>query len=89
MAELLGEHWSSQVNDIIGWNVSWDISWCLLSSSPLAWSDASSISIRVDARSDSLNVISHIGWGTEVSIWDQSFSVTPYAVTSALSGALW
>jgi hypothetical protein len=86
MAELLGEHWSGQVNDIIGWNVSWDISWCLLSSSPLAWSDACSISIRVDARSDSLNIISHKGWGAEVLIRDQSFSVTPYAVTIAISG---
>jgi len=89
MAELLGEHWSGQVNDIIGWNVSWDISWCLLSSSPLAWSDTSSISWGLDASSNGLDVIGHNSWEAVVLIWDQGFSATPCAATSALSGALW
>jgi hypothetical protein len=92
MAESLGEQWSFQIGsgDIGVDSISrWDISWCLFTSSPLAWSDACSISIRVDARSDGLDVISHKGWSAEVMIWDQSFSVTPYAVTSALGGALW
>jgi hypothetical protein len=92
MAESLGEQWSFQIGSgdirVVGIG-SWDICWSLLSSSPLAWSDASSIGIRVDALSDEVDVISHVGWGTEVFIWDQSFSIAPYAVTSALSGDLW
>jgi len=89
MAELLGEHWSGQVNDIIGSIDSWDICWCLLSSSPLAWGDACSIRLLGEARFDGLDVISHHEWSAEVLIRDQSFSVTPDAGTVALSGNLW
>jgi hypothetical protein len=92
MAESLGEQWSFQIGSgdirVVGIG-SWDICWSLLSSSPLAWSDASSIGIRVDALSDEVDVISHIGWGAEVSIRDQSFSIAPDAVASALGGDLW
>jgi len=88
MAESLGEQWSFQIGSnnigVLGID-SWDISWCLFTSSPFAWSDACSIGLRADARFNDLDVISHIGWGTEVSIWDQSFSVTPYAGTVARS----
>jgi hypothetical protein len=60
----------------------------LLSSSPFAfWDVTSSFCIHTDAHFDCVDIISNISWGAEVSIWDQGYSVTPFAFSSCFGSA--
>jgi len=63
----------------VGWLGIRDGNWCLLSSSPFAWSNTYGFSIVIAASFDDVEVIGDISWGTEVMIWDQGLSVTPHA----------
>lgn len=91
MAESLGEEWTSKIKFIIWSIISWNSCSWLASSSPDAWWSTNCFTLEFHAMQElrnaisALDVISWMLWGTEVVLWNQIFSIRPYAIRASLA----